>query len=220
MFKKIFKRPEPKPMTSGGTAMFSSLIARIPLAWLRPGYVAVMAISMVFGGLIAVVAMSATGATAQPAAEAKSTDPATLQLLEDLDRRLSLSETQIALSNLDYTWEYDNQKVLSCVDHIDPGPADFGPDRHSWRAQIRKAGGQETLASFIPSGDRVSALGRKATDAEVTVELDVGSKYEMRYQQRPPGHRWDEAWTSWESCGVLLPRYPETPGQATWLQER
>ena len=195
MFKKIFKR----------------------MAWFRPSYVAVIAVSMVCGGLIAVVAMSATGAPAQPAVEAKSTDPATLRL-QDLDRRLSLAETQIALGNMDYTWEYDNQEVLSCIDHIDPDPADFGPDRRSWRAQIRKAGGVETLGTFIPAGEQVNFLGRNTINTEVTVELDVGTAYEMHTKQRPPGHRWDEAWTPWQSCGILLPKYPQSANQATWLQ--
>ena len=187
--------------------------------------------ALVIGGLVVGVAAFIGGAAAigvMVAAEVTKPQPAearTGQVIADdpdavapVAARLSLMERQIELMNLGDAWDYEITPLLTCVSDIDPNPDDYGPDRRSWRAQLRASGGAQTLGTFTPIGDGLRFIGIQPSDRPGTVELDVGRAYEMRAQQRNAGvtTRWSE-WSEWRSCGVLLPRYPETPGQPTWL---
>ena len=184
--------------------------------------------ALVIGGLVVGVAaiigvallvlLATEGTKPQPAEARTGPDSADVpDAVASVAARLALLERQIELINLQDRWDYEIAQLLTCVSDIDPNADDYGPDRRSWRAQIRHAGGAQTLGGFTPIGDGWRFMGRQPSDGVGTVELDSGTAYEMRAQQRGAGVLWGE-WSEWRSCGVLLPRYPEMPGQLTWLQ--
>ena len=178
----------------------------------------VVGVAAIVGGAAAIGVMVATEVTKPQPAEARTgqviaDDP---DAIAPVAARLSLMERQIELINLGDAWDYEITRLLTCVSDIDPNPDDYGPDRRSWRVQLRASGGAQTLGTFTPIGDGLRFVGKLSSDRPGTVELDVGGAYEMRAQQRAAGAPWQQ-WSDWRSCGVLLPRYPETPGQPTWL---
>ena len=178
----------------------------------------VVGVAAIVGGAAAIGVMVATEVTKPQPAEARTgqviaDDP---DAIAPVAARLSLMERQIELMNLGDAWDYEITQLLTCVSDIDPNPDDYGPDRRSWKAQLRASGGAQTLGTFTPIGDGLRFVGKLSSDHPGTVELDVGGAYEMRAQQRAAGAPWQQ-WSDWRSCGVLLPRYPETPGQPTWL---
>ena len=167
-------------------------------------------------GVGAILALGATAIGLMVVSDISEPLPAEA-LAEPVEARLSLVETQLQLMNLGDSWEYDIAQILTCVDDIDINPDDYGPDRRSWEAQIRHAGGAQTLGTFTPVGAGLHFIDGR-TNSGGTVDLKVGTAYEMRAQQRNAGVStpWEQ-WSDWRPCGVLLPRYPETPGQSTWL---
>ena len=178
----------------------------------------VVGVAAIIGGAAAIGVMVATEVTKPQPAEARTEqviadDP---DAIAPVAAQLSLMERQIELMNLGDAWDYEITQLLTCVSDIDPNPDDYGPDRRSWRAQLRASGGAQTLGAFTPIGDGLRFVGIQPANGPGTVELNVGSAYEMRAQQRAAGAPWQQ-WSDWRSCGVLLPRYPETPGQPTWL---
>ena len=133
--------------------------------------------------------------------------------------RLARLERQIELVNLQGRWDYEISQLLTCVGDIDPNPDDYGPDRGSWRAQLRASGGAQTLGTFIPNGPGLHFIGIQPSNGAGTVELNVGRAYQMRAQERSAGVTtpWSE-WSDWRSCGILLPRLSRAARQLTWLQ--
>ena len=179
----------------------------------------VVGVAAIVGGAAAIGVMVATEVTKPQPAEARTgqviaDDP---DAIAPVAARLSLMERQIELMNLGDAWDYEITQLLTCVSDIDPNPDDYGPYRRSWKAQLRASGGAQTLGTFTPIGDGLRFVGKEPSYGPGSVELDVGGAYEMRAQQRAAGAHWQQ-WSDWRSCGVLLPRYPETPGQLTWLQ--
>ena len=178
----------------------------------------VVGVAAIVGGATAIGVMVATEVTIPQPAEARTgqviaDDP---DAIAPVAARLSLMERQIELMNLGDAWDYEITQLLTCVSDIDTNPDDYGPDRRSWRAQLRASGGAQTLGTFTPIGDGLRFVGKESSYGPGAVELNVGRAYEMRAQQRAAGAPWQQ-WSDWRSCGVLLPRYPETPGQPTWL---
>ena len=178
----------------------------------------VVGVAAIVGGAAAIGVMVATEVTKPHPAEARTgqviaDDP---DAIAPVAARLSLMELQIELLNLGDAWDYEITQLLTCVSDIDPNPDDYGPDRRSWRVQLRASGGAQTLGTFTPIGDGLRFVGKLSSDGPGAVELNVGTAYEMRAQQRAAGAHWQQ-WSDWWSCGILLPRYPETPGQPTWL---
>ena len=168
-------------------------------------------------GATAIGVMVATKITEPRPAEAR-TEPIIAHAPDSIvpvAARLSLIEKQIELMNLGDTWDYEISQLLTCASDIDPNAEDYGQERRSWRAQIRHAGGAQTLGGFTPIGDGLHFIGREPVNGPGTVELGAGRAYEMRAQERNAGIAtpWSE-WSEWRSCGILLPRYPEQP---TWL---
>ena len=180
----------------------------------------VVGVAAIIGGALLVL-LATEGTKPQPA-EARTAQAITdtPDAVAPVAARLARLEQQIDLMNLGDTWDYEISRLLTCASDIDPNPDDYGPDHRSWRAQLRASGGAQTLGTFIPNGPGLHFIGIEPVNGPGTVALDVGRAYQMRTQERNPGVTtpWSE-WSEWRSCGVLLPRYPETPGQLTWLQE-
>ena len=179
----------------------------------------VVGVAAIFGG--ALLVLLATEGTKPHPAEAR-TGPVIADVpdaVASVAARLALLEQQIELINLQGRWDYEISQLFTCVGDIDPNPDDYGPDRGSWRAQLRASGGAQTLGTFIPNGPGLHFIGIQPSNGPGTVELSVGRAYQMRAQERSAGVTtpWSE-WSEWRSCGILLPRYPEQPGQLTWLQ--
>ena len=179
----------------------------------------VVGVAVILG--VALLVLLATEGTKPQPAEARTAQAIadTPDAVAPVAARLARLEQQIDLMNLGDTWDYEISQLLTCASDIDPNPDDYGPDRGSWRAQLRASGGAQTLGTFIPNGPGLHFIGIQPSNGPGTVELNVGRAYQMRAQERSAGVTtpWSE-WSEWRSCGVLLPRYPEQPGQLTWLQ--
>ena len=178
-------------------------------------------VAAIIGGAAAIGVMVANATTTPRQAEARTAQAIadTPDAVAPVAARLARLERQIELVNLQGRWDYEIAQLLTCVGDIDPNPDDYGPDRGSWRAQLRASGGAQTLGTFIPNGPGLHFIGIQPSNGPGTVELNVGRAYQMRAQERSAGVTtpWSE-WSEWRSCGILLPRYPEQPGQLTWLQ--
>ena len=185
------------------------------------GGLVVGAAAIIGGAAAAIGVMVATEVTKPQPAEARTAQAIadTPDAVAPVAARLARLEQQIGLMNLGDTWDYEISRLLTCASDIDPNPDDYGPDHRSWRAQLRASGGAQTLGTFIPNGPGLHFIGIQPVNGPGTVALDVGRAYEMRAQERSAGVTtpWSE-WSEWRSCGILLPRYPEQPGQLTWLQ--
>ena len=181
----------------------------------------VVGVAAIIGGAAAIGVMVANATTTPRQAEARTAQAIadTPDAVAPVAARLARLERQIELVNLQGRWDYEIAQLLTCVGDIDPNPDDYGPDRGSWRAQLRASGGAQTLGTFIPNGPGLHFIGIQPSNGPGTVELNVGRAYQMRAQERSAGVTtpWSE-WSEWRSCGILLPRYPEQPGQLTWLQ--
>ena len=181
----------------------------------------VVSVAAIIGGAAAIGVMVANATTTPRQAEARTAQAIadTPDAVAPVAARLARLERQIELVNLQGRWDYEIAQLLTCVGDIDPNPDDYGPDRGSWRAQLRASGGAQTLGTFIPNGPGLHFIGIQPSNGPGTVELNVGRAYQMRAQERSAGVTtpWSE-WSEWRSCGILLPRYPEQPGQLTWLQ--
>ena len=181
----------------------------------------VVGIAAIIGGAAASGVMVATEVTKPQPAEARTGQVIadTPDAVAPVAARLARLERQVELVNLQGRWDYEIAQLLTCVGDIDPNPDDYGPDLGSWRAQLRASGGAQTLGTFIPNGPGLHFIGIQPSNGPGTVALNVGRAYQMRAQERSAGVTtpWSE-WSEWRSCGVLLPRYPEQPGQLTWLQ--
>ena len=207
--------------------MFATFISTLKAGGLGKRQIALVVSTLAIGvvatmvGATAIGVMVATEVTKPQPAEARTAQAIadTPDAVAPVAARLARLERQIELVNLQGRWDYEIAQLLTCVGDIDPNPDDYGPDRGSWRAQLRASGGAQTLGTFIPNGPGLHFIGIQPSNGPGTVALDVGRAYQMRAQERSAGVTtpWSE-WSEWRSCGILLPRYPEQPGQLTWLQ--